>query len=179
MLRLRTTTTLSLLALAVGIGGTAWLSQQTAGWAGLPAHAARWPHARHVVAVARARSHAPWLAVQRPARKSVAADEAVASPPAPAELVPVAMPSRPVPYQAMRRHLAGRVLLHLRVDGQGRVVDAAVATSSGDALLDAHALATVRDWRFAVPPGHAGGFDGELPMRFTAGAGDRQLAQAP
>jgi protein TonB len=89
------------------------------------------------------------------------------------------MPTRPVPYEAMRRHLAGRVRLHLRVDGQGRVVDAAVATSSGDALLDAHALATVRDWRFAVPPGHAGGFDGELPMRFTAGAGDRQLAQAP
>ena len=177
MLRLRTTTTLSLLALAVGIGGTAWLSQQTAGWAGLPAHAARWPTYRQAVARRRPRSHAPWLAVHRVAREATATVTVQAAP-APVELVPVAMPARPVPYEAMRRHLQGQVLLHLRVDGQGNVVDAAVAASSGDAVLDAHALATVRDWRFAVPADHPDGISGDLPMRYTVGD-DRQLAQAP
>ena len=177
MLRLRTTTILSLLALAVGIGGTAWLSRQTAGWAGLPAHAARWPTYRQAVAQRRPRSYAPWLAVHRSAPVAMGA-AAVQAAPLPVELVPVAMPTRPVPYAAMRRHLQGRVLLHLRVDGQGRVVDAAVATSSGDAVLDAHALATVRDWRFAVPADHPGGVSGNLPMRYTVGD-DRQLAQAP
>jgi protein TonB len=185
MPRLRTTASLSLLALLVGIGGTTWLSGQTAGWAGPPAHAARWPVYRRAVAIAapvarpRPRSHAPWLAVQPTARR-VREDAAVAqaAPPAPVELVPVAMPSRPVPYQAMRRHLDGQVLLRLRVDGQGRVADAAVAVSSGDAVLDAHALDTVRGWRFAVPPGHPDGLGGELPMRFTLGD-DRRLAQAP
>jgi protein TonB len=178
MFRLRTTTTLSLLALAVGIGGTAWLSGQTAGWAG-PAvtHARAWPvyHAPH----RRLRSYAPWHVVQA-SRRQVGADpgEAQAGTPAPVELVPVAMPSRPVPYEAMRHHLRGRVLLQLRVDGQGRVVEAAVASSSGDAVLDSHALATVRDWRFAVPAGHPDGASGELPMRFTAGDGE-QVAQAP
>lgn len=177
MFRLRTTTTLSLLALVVGIGGTAWLSQQTAGWAGLPAHAARWPTYRQVAAQRRHRSYAPWLAVHRaPSGKAEAAVQA--SPPAPVELVPISMPVHPVPYAAMRHHLDGRVLLHLQVDRGGRVTAAAVATSSGDAVLDAHALATVRDWRFAVPAGHPDGLSGELPMRFTVGD-DRQLAQAP
>jgi protein TonB len=182
MPRLRTTASLSLLALLVGVGGTAWLSGQTAGWAGLPAHAARWPVYRRAVAAtapipaARPRSHAPWLAVQPTARR-VREDAALAQA-APVELVPVAMPSRPVPYQAMRRHLDGQVLLRLRVDGQGRVAAAAVAVSSGDAVLDAHALDTVRGWRFAVPPGHPEGVGGELPMRFTLGD-DRRLAQAP
>jgi len=178
MFRLRTTTTLSLLALAVGIGGTAWLSQQTAGWAGLPAHAARWPTYHHVLAQRRPRSHAPWLAVHRARPRATAAMDVQAATPAPVELVPVAMPNRPVPYAAMRHHLDGRVLLRLQVDGQGRVVTASVAGSSGDAVLDAHAVAIVRGWRFAVPAGHPDGASGELPMRFTVGD-DRQLAQAP
>lgn len=178
MFRLRTTASLSLLSLAVGIGGTAWLSQRTAGWAGLPAHAARWPTYHHALAQRRPRSPAPWLAVHRAEPRATAAMDVQAATPAPVELVPVAMPTRPVPYQAMRHHLDGRVLLHLHVDGQGRVLAAAVAASSGDAVLDAHALATVRDWRFAVPAGHPDGISGELPMRFTGGD-DRQLAQAP
>lgn len=176
MFRLRTTTTLSLLALAVGIGGTTWLSQQTAGWAGLPAHAARWPTYHHVVAQRRHRSYAPWLAVHQSEPRATTAMDVQAATPVPVELVPVAMPTRPVPYEAMRHHLDGRVLLHVQVDGQGRVVAANVADSSGDAVLDAHALATVRDWRFAVPAGHPGGISGELPMRFAVGD-DRQLAQ--
>ena len=85
------------------------------------------------------------------------------------------MPSAPVPYEAMRHHLDGRVLLHLRVDGSGRVTVATLALSSGDPALDAHALDTVRQWRFAVPAGYPDGFSGDLPMRFTVG--DQQLAQ--
>jgi protein TonB len=177
MLRLRTTTTLSLLALAVGIGGTAWLSGQTAGWAGLPAHAARWPTWHH--ALAGRRSHAPWLAVHRTQPRAASAMQAqAATPPPPVELVPVAMPTPPVSYAAMRHHLAGQVLLHVQVDGAGRVIGASVARSSGDDVLDAHALSTVRGWRFAVPAGHAQGFSGDLPMRFTEGDA-RQLARAP
>lgn len=175
MIRLRTTASLSLLALLVGIGGTAWLSGQTAGWSGPPAHEARWPAYRPVVSRSH-RSHAPWLAVHDHA--SHPAGVAIATPlPAPVDLVPVAMPSRPVPYEAMRHHLHGTVVLRLQVDGQGRVHDAAVAVSSGDALLDAHALDTVRDWRFAVPSGHPEGLSGDLPMRFTLGG--PRLAQAP
>ena len=196
MPRLRTTASLSLLALFVGIGGTAWLSGLTAGWKGPPtmARAAvpravpvavrhrpavlppkkRRPVPRREVAAARPVSHAPWLAVQTHVRAAAAASPAPA--PAPVELVPVAMPPSSVPYQAMRGHLDGQVLLHLSVDGQGRVAAATVAGSSGDALLDAQALASVRRWRFAVPAGHPGGISGDLPMRFTAGGGE--MAQA-
>lgn len=182
MPRLRITACLSLFALLVGVGGTAWLSQQTAGWAGPPGHAMRWPAYRRHVAMRQAerRFDGPWLPVR--AYRHHALDELAAMPvaaasPAPVELVPVSMPSQPVPYEAMEHHLDGQVVLRLRVDGMGRVLSAAVATSSGDPVLDAHALATVRDWRFAVPPGHPDGISGELPMRFTLG--DSRLARAP
>jgi len=185
MLRLRTTTGLSLLALAVGIGGTAWLSQQTAG-SGPVGHTARVASepVRHHGAQAHPH-HArqlpmrtAWRAIaSAPSRPMVmpAALDAHADRPPPLELTPIAMPSAPVPYEAMRHHLDGRVLLHLRVDGSGRVTVATLALSSGDPALDAHALDTVRQWRFAVPAGYPDGFSGDLPMRFTVG--DQQLAQ--
>ncbi len=125
----------------------------------------------------RSRSHAPWLAVQTRQHRAVQQNVAAVAA-APVELVPVAMPSRPVPYESMRHHLHGTVVLRLQVDGQGVVRAAAVAVSSGDAVLDAHAVDVVRDWRFAVPPGQPSGLSGELPMRFTVGDGQR-LAQAP
>ena len=55
------------------------------------------------------------------------------------------------------------------IDGSGRVTAASLAESSGDSVLDAHALASVRGWRFAVPADRPDGFSGELPMRFTSG----------
>ena len=100
----------------------------------------------------------------------VAAAQATETPPLP-ELVPVSMPDVPVSWSRMEGHLSGRVLLHLAIDGRGHVADAAVAESSGDAVLDAHALTTVRGWRFAVPADHPDGFSGDLPMRFTSGDG--------
>jgi protein TonB len=60
------------------------------------------------------------------------------------------------------------VLLHVAVDGGGLVSAARVLESSGDAVLDEHALRSVRGWRFAVPAGHPDGMAGELPMQFSS-----------
>lgn len=167
MPRLRHTVACSLLALLVGIAGTGWLSGQTAGWSGPPA--AVQPHTvsrlrpSHRVAGTIRRRHVP---VSRPAGVELAPAQATAPP----RLVPLSMPADPTPYVALRGHLDGYVGVHVNVDAQGRVLDAAVAESSGDPVLDAHALATVRRWRFAVPPGHPQGLAGDLSMRFDSGS---------
>lgn len=175
MLRLRTTASLSLLLLVAGVAGTGWLSEQTAGWPG---------PVKSVKSVVQARTHAkrasakpisrlalrpsmpviPVAARSRPSSSGEAHAEEVPS------LVPIAMPTAAVPYAELRGHLNGRVLLHLAINSLGQVTTAAVSQSSGDAVLDAHALSTVRSWRFAVPTGHPDGFSGELPMRFDADA---------
>jgi len=162
--RLRVTALLSLLALLIGVLGTQWLSGQTAGWAG-PRHA--------VVAVhtapppGRYRTDRAGHAPPRVVGAAVAGRSSLlaATLPSP-ELVPVSMPSLPARYRDLEGHLAGVVVLRVRVDGAGRVLDAAVARSSGDTVLDAHAQALVTHWRFAVPPDHPDGMSGELPMRF-------------
>lgn len=187
MLRLRTTTSLSLLALAVGIAGTQWLSGQGIDWTGpservagylrsAPALAPPPPAARHL---RHERYERPALVARRvetnftvvaPVRRRlppVVAEASAAEPAPPPELVPVAMPSAPVSWSRMRDHLAGNVLLDLVVDGAGNVTAASLARSSGDPMLDAHALATVRGWRFAVPADHPDGLSGELTMRFA------------
>ena len=183
MFRLRTTTTLSLLALAVGIAGTDWLSAQTGVWSGPPARyvaqvdtptamrARPSPHrSRRAPRVAPARRAPPPMVVADEAQAAVAA-------PAPA-LVPLATPAdTSQSWDELRGHLDGRVLLHVDVDGHGRVSAASLSESSGDPVLDAHALRSVRNWRFAVPPDHPDGLGGELPMRFTS-RGDR-VAQLP
>ncbi len=183
MFRLRTTTTLSLLALAAGVAGTGWLSEQTSVWPG--------PPARYVVQVdtptamrAGPSPHRPRRSPRlAPARRMpppvVVADEAQAAIAAPApELVPLATPAdTSQSWDELRGHLDGRVLLHVDIDGNGRVSAAGLAESSGDPVLDQHALRSVRGWRFAVPPDHPDGLSGELPMRFTS-RGDR-VAQLP
>lgn len=183
MLRLRVTTGLSLLALALGIGGTGWLSTLTGVWPGPPqryltgAHAApsRTPprprHAGHPPArVARA-SHRP---VYRPSIDVASTPVAAPLP----ELVPVAMPSdNSQPWDEMRGHLDGRVVLHVEVNGDGRVTSVSLSQSSGDPVLDQHALRSARAWRFAVPADHPDGLSGELPMRFSS-QGDR-IARMP
>jgi len=171
MLRLRTTTTLSLLALLVGSAGTWWLSGMNTGWAGPSERVAGFvPRA---VAAHRPMAHpahpAPVVIRRHPmAAVASAPDEAPAPPP---ELQPLSMPETALPWSQAQDHLDGRVLLHLRIDGHGQVTDASVLESSGDAVLDAHALASVRLWRFAVPPDHPDGISGELPMRYTGGGG--------
>jgi periplasmic protein TonB len=162
MPRLRITATLSVIGLLVGIAGTEGLSGFTDDWTGPPPRAAvHVASPRHRVPI-RHRSHAPPHVVG-------AQPEAVAPPaptPSPA-LVPLDTPPGPSPWAQLRGHLDGRVVLALVTNAGGRVTAAHVARSSGDPVLDAHALATVRRWRFAVPAGRAG-VQGELPMRFDS-----------
>ncbi len=173
MLRLRTSSGLSLLALAVGIAGTAWLSTLTAGWHGpvlrvatLPArlasrHARPLPHRWHgAISVVPARHSAP----DRPR-----GGESRAAVIPPAALLPLAMPSDTSQrWDELRGHLDGRVVLHVDIDGRGHVDAAGISESSGDPILDEHALRSVRLWRFAAPVDHPEGISGELPMRFSS-----------
>lgn len=184
MFRLRTTTTLSLLALVIGTAGTGWLSTQTGVWPGPPTRYAATvdtptavrarpaPRRRHV------RSHV--VPVRRAQPSRIVADEVQAAfVPAPTPvLVPLATPADTAQsWEQLRGHLDGRVLLHVDIDGQGKVSAASLVQSSGDPILDAHALRSVRRWRFAVPADHPDGFGGELPMRYSS-QGDR-IARVP
>jgi protein TonB len=177
MLRLRTTTGLSVLALAIGIAGTGWLSTRTAGWHGPAPRMVTLPPAspvRHALP-AHTRWHGPVSVVQArraPEDHTVAGNAvraaALAYPP---ELVPLATPSdTSQPWDTLRGHLDGRVMLQVDVDGSGRVSAARLAVSSGDPILDEHALRSARAWRFAVPADYPDGFSGELPMRFSSHA---------
>jgi TonB family C-terminal domain len=186
MLRLRTTTGLSALALAIGIAGTGLLSTLTVGWHGPAPRLAvteygssmqprALPSPRHrqraVSVVQLRRAHAE--------RATSDMGEAQAAAPAAApELVPLAMPSdTSQSWDELRGHLDGRVVLHVGVDGNGRVRAASLVESSGDPVLDEHALRSVQGWRFAVPDDHPDGISGDLPMRFSA-QGER-IAQSP
>ena len=175
MPRLRTTTGLSVLALAIGIVGTGWLSTLTGDWRGPPLQPAR---AHRVAAAARpARSvsrhrHGP-RSVMRAYRVEAGGSGGIAAapaaPPAVPELVPLAMPGDTSQgWDALRGHLDGRVVVHVAIDGNGRVDAASLVESSGDPVLDAHALRSVRGWRFAVPLDHPAGISGDLPMRFSS-----------
>jgi protein TonB len=172
MFRLRTTTVLSLLALAVGVAGTAWLSEMTAGWAGPDRVAAR-PRASTPPA-ARPRAATPRASTPAHAAHlppvDVAPSSAVAAEPDAPMLTPIEMPAAPASFFTRRVAREGRVMLHLSVDGQGRVIHAAVDQSSGDPELDQEAVQIVQRWRFAVPADHPEGISGNLPMRFDAGA---------
>jgi len=172
--RLRTSLTLSALALAGGIAGTAWLSTLTAVWPGAPArytmqHAMPASHRAHRPARVVRAHRAPPLPMPAPV---VAHDEAPApAVAAPATLVPLATPAdTSQPWYRLRGHMDGRVVMRVSTDASGHVARASVATSSGDPVLDAHALRSVLAWRFAVPPDHPAGITGELPLRFSSAA---------
>jgi protein TonB len=177
MLRLRTTMALSVLALAIGIAGTQWLSDQGAGDTVVSPVALANTRTRIVPHRHRSRPMARLVPVPsespRVGRSFLAtavAHSAPAMTPAPApELIPLAMPSEHgTPYDELRGHLDGRVVVHVNVDGHGDVTRASVAQSSGDAVLDAHALRSVRGWRFAVPVDRPSGLSADLPMQFSS-----------
>lgn len=175
---MRTTTGLSVLALAVGIAGTGWLSTLTEVWPGPPQRYLAGAHAS--ANPSRKQAHAP-ARVARTSRRSVYRP-AVEEPPVPLAqppaLIPVATPSdNSQPWDVLRGHLDGRVVMHVDIDGSGRVTSSRVSESSGDPVLDEHALRSVRGWRFAVPADRPEGFSGELPMRFSS-RGDR-IAKLP
>ena len=174
-MRLRTSTGLSLLALALGIAGTAWLSPQTADWIGPPGLAAA-PPAHHAPP---RRAHALPAPVRRSRAWESVRDNAVAAaaPASAPALRPVSTPpDTTLPWDALRGHLDGRAVVHVRVDGSGRVSALSLAQSSGDPVLDDYALRSVRGWRFAVPPEDPDGLSGDLPLLFSSGSG---LASAP
>jgi protein TonB len=170
VVKLRTTASLSLLVLAVGVVGTAWLSSLTDHWQG--------PAAAQPAHVARARAPAPrHVRPMHEARRAVAAakpHKVAAKPVRPTPLptlTPVDMPSASAAWFGAPEAVSGRVLLHLSVDGSGRVKRASVAESSGHAGLDDRAVRTALSWRFAVPANHPDGLDGVLVMRFGDDAG--------
>ena len=166
MFRLRTTTALSLLALAIGVAGTAWLSGLTAGWKG-PDRIAAKPASAPSVAQRRAAPAARPVAhvVHLP---PVDVAQAAVAPAEPAMLTPIEMPQAPSSIFSRRVARAGLVVLRLSVDGSGHVIRAEVDQSSGDPQLDQEAVQTVQGWRFAVPADHPEGVSGNLPMRFAA-----------
>ncbi|MGN2253375.1 energy transducer TonB [Frateuria sp. GZRe12] len=164
MPRLRVTTIFSVLGLVIGILGTDWVSGFTDDWTGPPPHAASRAVARHYRVPLRHRSFAAPRVIGA-SSENVEHPAPMASP----ELVPLDTPPAPSSWAELRGHLDGRVVLDIDTDGSGRVAAAGIARSSGDPVLDAHALATVRRWRFAVPTG-ASGVQGELPMRFDSTA---------
>ena len=182
MFRLRTTTALSVLALGVGIAGTVALSAQTSHGAGAPSrttqrsvstrtHVPVTTTLRHTRLLAAHATHAVHRLQQVAPPSRAVAGRAVETAVAATELPtlrPLAMPATGTPFEQLRNHLNGSVVLRLDVDGEGRVRSAAMSQSSGDAVLDAHALRMVRDWRFAVPADHPEGIRGELPMRFDS-----------
>jgi len=169
MFRLRTTTVLSLLALAVGVAGTAWLSGLTAGWKGpdriaakpMPSVPTPAQH-RRAAPAPRPPAHAAHLPPMDVAQAAAAPAETETP-----TLTPVEMPQLPSSIFSRRVARAGLVVLHLSVDAQGHVIHAAVDQSSGDPQLDQEAVQTVQGWRFAVPAGHPDGVSGNLPMRFA------------
>lgn len=170
MPRLRVTSGLSLLLLGLGIVGTGWLSSFTEIWPGPPQ---RYLAAAHTAARVTPRTiHASTHVTHTPRRPRYRPAVVEPTPPvAPAtpELVPVATPSdNSQPWDTLRGHLDGRVVLHVDIDASGRVAGASLSQSSGDPVLDQHALRSVRGWRFAVPGDHPDGFSGELPMRFSS-----------
>ncbi|WP_267225761.1 energy transducer TonB family protein [Dyella silvae] len=168
MFRLRTTASLSLLALVIGVAGTAWLSTLTDQWKGPSGVSAmrgrdtvrpmtshhRYPHAIS--------QHAPAAAVAHAAPAPVRPAETLPT------LTPVDMPPLPASWLQRTVFASGRVVLRLTVNGEGRVGQAVVAESSGNDGLDDRALRTAERWRFAVPSDHPDGLSGLLVMRFDA-----------
>ena len=184
MLRLRTTSTLSLLALGIGIAGTQWLSGLTGSSAEpMAARAAHHALIRHVAVqhvahrvpapsrhpVIDTRSHYAAVPSRLPITPVTFHHDEI-------QWVPVSMAVSSMPFARMRHHDVGNLVVHLVVDRQGQVAQATLTQSSGDAVLDANALAMARQWRFAVPPNRSNGFSGDLPLSFTASSA--QLAQA-
>lgn len=168
MFRLRTTVGLSVLALVIGVAGTAWLSTLTGDWQG-PAVASpasgdkvRRILRRHTRAPAAREPTVP-AAVEHTRLVTTAAARTTEALPT---LTPIDMPPLATPWLQRLAFASGRVVLQLSIDGEGRVGHAAVAESSGNAGLDDRALRTATHWRFAVPGDHPNGLTGQLVMRF-------------
>ena len=77
-------------------------------------------------------------------------------------------PRRYYPATALQQGLGGRALVHLTIDGQGRVTHADIERTSGDALLDRAALELAYAYRFNPGTGLRAT---RLPVTFQPPAG--------
>jgi protein TonB len=182
MLRLRTTSSLSLLVLVIGIAGTSWISAQTADRHSVArrvtaAHHVV-PHVRHAQRPTSRWHTPPGVAQTHRASLNRAVRVIAAAHASPVELLPLTTPvDASMSWDELRGHLDGRVVVHVAIDGSGRVTTSSLVESSGDPVLDEHALRSVRGWRFAVPGDRPDGLSGELPMHFSS-RGER-IASVP
>lgn len=158
MLRLRTSLGLSVAALLIGIAGTGWLSSLTAQWREPSDRVAmvRRTHAAPVNRSTARRGQRPpkVLPSHRIRRDHVIDDGATqtTASAAPATLQPLTTPAdTSQTWDQLRGHLDGQLIVQVQVDAAGRVGSASVVASSGDPILDQHALRSVRGWRFVVP----------------------------
>ncbi len=76
-------------------------------------------------------------------------------------------PAPTYPASALRQGLTGRVVLRVRVDADGTVVSAGVLQSSGHAILDKAALASVEQWRFQPASLLGVAIEQEIAVPFT------------
>jgi protein TonB len=161
MPKLRITVLLSVLAVLLGVAGTAWLSQ--------------WPRMRGAAEpawVARAPASPPPPQARRSQRISPAA---VTTPVAhaPPRARPLYTPPPRYPIAALRAHREGLVMLNVQLDGDGHVATADVAGSSGDRELDQAALDAVRRWTFQLPASASAQPQSlQLPVRFRIDGAD-------
>jgi protein TonB len=95
---------------------------------------------------------APPLEPARAEPASPASPDAKDSTKVDASPLPGQNPTPPYPFVAWRRHIEGSVLISLRIDKTGAVIEGHVARSSGNTMLDDAALRTLKTWKFA--PAH-------------------------
>ncbi len=163
MPRLRITLLLSVLAVLLGVAGTAWLSQwpRMHGAAEEPGWVARVPVLPPPPPQARRSQRISPAAVTTPV---------VRASPRPR---PLYTPPPRYPIAALRAHREGLVMLNVQLNGDGRVATADVADSSGDRELDQAALDAVRRWTFQLPASAAAQPQSlQLPVRFRIDGAD-------
>jgi periplasmic protein TonB len=181
MLALRTSTSFSVLGLAIGIAATCWLTALTYERAPATRRLAEvampklspkpaWMRASTPVTAdtpSRSRAHSP---TTRPAgsHATVAGAPAIATlvVAKPDPLVPVYMPSPRYPMAALRAQHEGQVVLNVTVTQDGDVTGVSVGHSSGDLDLDQAAEEAVRGWRFAAADNRPPSYTADLPIRF-------------
>ncbi|HET7358555.1 MAG TPA: energy transducer TonB [Rhodanobacteraceae bacterium] len=137
MPRLRLTALLSVLAVLLGVIGTALLSD--------------WPRLHGGSAMAAWIAEAPSAPPPtKPRRMRAAAAASHPAKPSPRPPSPLFTPSPRYPIQALRAHREGVVTLRVQLDAGGHVATVEVARSSGDPQLDAAAQDAVRRWTFQL-----------------------------
>jgi TonB family protein len=72
------------------------------------------------------------------------------------------------PVSALRECAFGKSMVHVRVDADGRLVEAALQESSGNAALDAAAVKAALSWEYTAPvvDGVAQAGEGLVPVNF-------------